>query len=79
MLLFYKKYLSKLEQHESPDALSKEFLFKCSLVMSYEQFLVSIDELIMLSWQQILSCTFSNTRGHLAFLSFSEVRSSYFT
>ena len=41
-----KKYLSKLKQHRLPDALSKVFMFKCLSVMSYEQFIVSIVELI---------------------------------
>ena len=45
-----KKYLSKLKQHGLPDILSEEFLFKCLSVMIYEQFIVSIVELIMLSW-----------------------------
>ena len=45
-----------------PEALSKEFLLKCSLVMSYEQFIVSIVELIVLSWQHILSYDFHNMR-----------------
>ena len=39
-----KKYSSKLKQHELPDALSKEFLFKCLSVMSYEQCIVSVDD-----------------------------------
>ena len=50
-----KEYLSKLKQHELLYALSKEFLLNCLSVMSYEQFIVSIVELIMLSWQQMLS------------------------
>ena len=39
-----------------PDSLSKEFLFINNkvLVMSYQQFIVSVVKLIMLSWQQIL-------------------------
>ena len=41
-----KKYLSKLKQHGLPDALSKEFMFKCLSVMSNEQFIVSIVKLI---------------------------------
>ena len=42
MRLIQKKYLSKLKQHGLPDALSKEFSFKCSSVMIYEHFFVSI-------------------------------------
>ena len=57
-----KKYLSKLKQHGLPDALSEEFLFKCLSVMIYEQFIVSIAELIMLSWQPILLHNFHNMR-----------------
>ena len=49
-----KKYLSKLKQHGLPDALSEEFSFKCLSIMIYEQFIVSIVELIMLSRQLIL-------------------------
>ena len=57
-----KIYLSKLNQHELPDLLSKEFLlFKRLSFMSYEQFIVSVGELIMLSSQQILSNNFHNT------------------
>ena len=58
----WKKYLSKSKQHGLPDALSKEFSLKSLLVMIYEQFMVSIVELIMLSWQQILLHNFQNTR-----------------
>ena len=57
-----KKYLSKLKQHGLPDVLSEEFLFKCLSVMIYEQFIVSIVELIMLSWQPILLYNFHNMR-----------------
>ena len=57
-----KKYLSKLKQHGSPDELSEEFLFKCLSVMTYEQFIVSIVVLIMLSWQPILLYNFHNMR-----------------
>ena len=57
-----KKYSSTLRQHELSDALSKTFLFKCLSVMSYEQFIVSIAELIMLSWQQILPKKFQNMK-----------------
>ena len=49
-----KRNLSKLKQHQLHVALSKELFFKCLSVMSYEQFIVSIVELIMLSSQQIL-------------------------
>ena len=55
-----KKYLTKLKQHGLRDALSKEFSFKCLSVMIYEQFIVSIVELIMLSWQPILLYNFHN-------------------
>ena len=44
-----KKYLSKLKQHGLRGALSEEFSFGCLSVMIYEQFNVSIVELIMLS------------------------------
>ena len=57
-----KKYLSKLKRHELPDALSNEFLFQYLSVMSYEQFIVPIIKLIMLSRQQILSRNFHNMR-----------------
>ena len=60
MLLFQEKNLTKLKQHRLPDALSKEFSFKCLSVMIYEQFIVSIVELIMSSWQPILSYNFHN-------------------
>ena len=50
-----KKYSSKLKQHGLLDALNKEFSFECLSVMTYEQFIISIVELIMLSWQPILS------------------------
>ena len=56
-----KNYLSKLKQHALPDALSKEFLFKCLSVMIYEQYVSNV-ELIMLSWQPILLYNFHNTR-----------------
>ena len=57
-----KKYLSKLKQHVLPDALSEEFSFKCLSVMIYEQFIVSVVELIMLSWQPTLLYNFHNMR-----------------
>ena len=53
---------SKLKQHGLPDALSKEFSFKCLSVMIYEQFIVSIVELIMLPWEPILLYNFHNMR-----------------
>ena len=74
---YFRKNI-EIQKHELPDALSKEFFFKCLLVISYEQFIVPIVELIMLSWQQILSYSFRNM-SHLAFLSFPQVRSSYLT
>ena len=49
-----KKYLLKLKQRGLHDALSEEFSFKCLSVMIYEQFIVSIVELIMLLWKPIL-------------------------
>ena len=57
-----KKYLSKLKQYELRDALSEGFLFKC--------FIVSINMLFMLSWQQILSCNFHNVRVTWLFYNF---------
>ena len=57
-----KKYLSKLKQHGLPDALSEEFSLKCLSVMIYEQFIVFIVELIMLSWRLILLYNFHNMR-----------------
>ena len=72
-----KKYLSKSKQHELPDSLSKDFLFECLSVLSYEQFIVSIVDLIMMSWQQILSYSFHNMR--VTSSSFPQVRTSYLT
>ena len=57
-----KKYLLKLKQHGLPDALSEEFSFKCLSVISYEQCIVSIVELIMLLRQQILLYNLRNMR-----------------
>ena len=57
-----KQYLSELKQHGLPDALSEEFLFKCLSVIIFEQFIVSIVELIMLSWQPILLYNFHNMK-----------------
>ena len=57
-----KKYLPKLKQHGLPDALSKELSFKCLPVMTYEQFIVSIVELIILSWQPLLLHSFHKIR-----------------
>ena len=65
-----KKYLSKLKQHELLDTLSKEFLFKCLSDMSYEQFIVSVVELITLSWQTILSYNFHNMKAIWLFYHF---------
>ena len=67
-----KKYLSKLKQHRLPDALSKESSFKCFLFMIYEQFIVSIVELIMLYWQPILLHNFHNMRVTWLFYHFSK-------
>ena len=47
--------------HELPEALSKEFLLKFLPVISCKQFIISVVELIMLSWQQILLYNFHNT------------------
>ena len=57
-----KKYLSKLKQDGLSDTLSEEFLFKCLSVIIYEQFIVSIVELIMLSWQPTLLYNFHDMR-----------------
>ena len=69
-----KKYLSKLKQHRLPDALSKEFSLKCFSVMIYEQFIVSIVELIMLSWQPIVLHNFHNIRVTLLFYHFFKLQ-----
>ena len=61
--------MSKLEQHGLPDALSKESLF-----MIYEQFIVSIVELIMLSWQPILLYNFHNMRVTYLFYHFFKLQ-----
>ena len=58
MLLFQKKIFVEIEQHGSPDALSKEFSFKRLSVMIYEQFIVYIVKLFMLSRQTILFYNF---------------------
>ena len=58
----------------TPEALSKEFMFKCLSVMSYEQFIVSIVELIMLSWQQILIYNFHNMRVTWLFYHFFKLQ-----
>ena len=49
ILLLWEKYLSKSKQHGLPDALSNSLSFRSLSVMIYEQFMVSIAELIMLS------------------------------
>ena len=69
-----KKYLSKLKQHGLPDALSEESLFKCLSVMIYEQFIVSIVELIMLSWQPTLLDNFRNMRVTWLFYHFFKLQ-----
>ena len=69
-----KKYLSKLKQHGLPDVLSEEFLFKCLSVMIYEQSIVSIVELIMLSWQPILLYNFHNMRVTWLFYHFFKLQ-----
>ena len=60
MLLFQEKVFNEIETAWLPKALSKEFSFKCLSVMIYEQFIVSIVELIMLSWQPVLLYNFHN-------------------
>ena len=74
MLLFWEKFLSKLKQHGLPHILSEEFLFKCLSVMIYEQFIVSIVELIMLSWQLILLHNFHNMRVTSLFYHFFKLQ-----
>ena len=61
-------------QHELPDALSEEFLFKCLLVMIYKQFIVSTNELIMLSWQPIFSYNCHNMGITLLFYHFFKLQ-----
>ena len=60
MLLFQEKIFNEIETVWLPKALSKEFSFKFLLVMIYEQLIVSIFELIMLSWQPVLLYSFHN-------------------
>ena len=75
MLLFQEKYLLKLKEHGLPDALSEEFSFlKYLSVMIYEQFIVSIVELIMLSWQPILLYYFHNMRVTWLFYHFFKLQ-----
>ena len=69
-----KTYLSKLKQHGLSDALSKEFSFKCLSVMIYKKFIVSIVELIMLSWQPILLYNFHNIRVTWLFYHFFKLQ-----
>ena len=69
-----KKYSSKLKQHGLPDALSKDILFKCLSVMIYVQFIVSIVELVMLSWQPILLYNFHNMRVTWLFYHFFKLQ-----
>ena len=57
-----------------PDALSEEFSFKCLSVMIYEQFIVSIVQLIMLSWQLILLHNFHNVRVTWIFYHFFKLQ-----
>ena len=68
------KYLSKLKQHRLSDVLIKEFSFKCFSVMIYEQFIVSIVELIMLSSQPILLYNFHNMRVTWSFYHFFKLQ-----
>ena len=53
---------TSLKQHGLRDALSEEFSFKCLSVMIYEQFIVFIVELIMMSWQPTLLYNFHKMR-----------------
>ena len=46
---YWEKYLSKSKQHGLPEALSNNLSLRSLSVMIYEQFMVSIAELIMLS------------------------------
>ena len=69
-----KKYLSKLKQHGLPDTLSEEFSFKCLSVMICEQFIVSIVELIMLSWQLTLLYSSHNMRVTWLFYHFFKLQ-----
>ena len=57
-----------------PHILSEEFLFKCLSVMIYEQFIVSIVELIMLSRQPILLHNFHNMRVTWLFYHFFKLQ-----
>ena len=59
-----------MKQQGLPDTLSKEFSFKCLSIMIYEQFIVSIVEQIMLSWQPILLYNFHNMTVTLLFYHF---------
>ena len=68
-----EKYLSKLKQHGLHDPYTKEFSFQCLSVMIYKQFIVSIVELIMLSWQPISVHNFQTCKS----LGFSITSSSY--
>ena len=68
------KKLSKLKQHGLLDGLNKEFLFKCLSSMIYDQFIASIVELIMLSWQQILLYNFRNMRVTWLFYHFFKLQ-----
>ena len=70
----WKKFLTKLKQHGLPDSLSEEFLFNCLSVVIYEQFIVSIVKLIMLSWQPILSYNFHNMKGIWLFYHFFKLQ-----
>ena len=70
-----KKYLLKfIKQYGLPDTLSEEFSFKCLSVMIYEQFIVSIVKLIMLSWQPILLYNFHNMRVTWLFYHFFKLQ-----
>ena len=68
---YWEKYSSKSKQHGLPDALSNNLSFRSLSVMIYQQFMVSIAELIMLSKQQLLFHNFQNTRMTWLFCRFS--------
>ena len=70
---YLEKYLSKSKQHGLPDALSNNLSFRSLSVMIYQQFMVSIAELIMLSYYVL------KYQNDLAFLSLFQLRSLYHT
>ena len=60
-----EKIFVEIKQYGSPEAMSEEFSFKCLSVIIYEQFIVSIVEFIMLSWQPTLSPALAGNRCFL--------------